>query len=60
MRRRRDGNGKTAIYRNAPLETHELHGDLALIVIHGDYAVEVVFGAQKIVSAEKGPFASIP
>ena len=40
VRRRTDREREAAQQRDAPVEAHQLHGDLPLVVIHGQYRVE--------------------
>ena len=48
MRWRGDGNRQATLHGDATLEAHQLHGDLALIVIHGDDTVVMpVFGTHE-------------
>ena len=45
MSGRCNGNGQASMNSDAFFKTHELHGNLPLIVVHGDHAVVAAFFA---------------
>src|SRR5258708_25396761 len=57
MRRRADRKGEAAEERDAAIETHQLHRDLALIVVHREYRIErAAFGAKEDGIGRERPF----
>lgn len=62
MRRRRNDDRQPALHRHAAVESQQLHGDLALVVVHGDDAVEVLALQEDGVARERprGVDAQLP